>query len=90
MAGKIPKRFGFFLHAKGGAGDYNEEQKAHGSAELITAMEYLATSRFWFESYQNWQRRILSGWINGGPYSCSSREGIKGIETRCHAAWRIR
>src|SRR5829696_5826694 len=26
----------FFFHAKGGAGDYNEEQKAHGRAQSVT------------------------------------------------------
>lgn len=50
----------FFLHAKGGAGDYNEEQRAHGSTETVTTMEYMATSRFWFESFQNWQSEFLA------------------------------
>jgi hypothetical protein len=48
------------LHAKGGAGDYNEEQRAHGSAETVTTIEYMATSRFWFESFQNWQSEFLA------------------------------
>ena len=50
----------FLLHAKGGAGDYNEEQRAHGSAESVTTIEYMATSRFWFESFQNWQSEFLA------------------------------
>jgi hypothetical protein len=50
----------FFLHAKGGAGDYNEEQRAHGRAESVTTIEYMATSRFWFESFQNWQSEFLA------------------------------
>ena len=50
----------FFLHAKGGAADYNEEQTAHGGAELLTTIEYIATSRFWFESFQNWQSEFLA------------------------------
>jgi hypothetical protein len=50
----------FFLHAKGGAADYNEEQKAHGSGESVTTIEYMATSRFWFESFQNWQSEFLA------------------------------
>lgn len=50
----------FVLHAKGGAGDYNEEQRAHGSAEMVTTLEYMATSRFWFESFQNWQSEFLA------------------------------
>lgn len=50
----------FLLHAKGGAGEYNEEQRAHGSAESVTTMGYMATSRFWFESFQNWQSEFLA------------------------------
>lgn len=50
----------FVLHAKGGAGDYNEEQRAHGSAESVTTFGYMATSRFWFESFQNWQSEFLA------------------------------
>lgn len=50
----------FFLHAAGGARDYNEEQLEHGSAEVVSTLGYLATSRFWFESLQNWQSEFLS------------------------------
>ncbi len=50
----------FFLHAVGGAGAYNEEQKEHGRAEQVTTMEYMTTSRFWFESLQNWQSEFLA------------------------------
>jgi hypothetical protein len=49
----------FILHAAGGARDYNEDQLAHG-AETLTTLEYLQTSRFWFESFQNWQSEFLS------------------------------
>ena len=50
----------FVLHAKGGAGDYNEEQRAHGSSETVSTIEYMGTSRFWFESFQNWQSEFLA------------------------------
>lgn len=50
----------FYLHAKGGAADYNEEQTAHGGTELVTTIEYMATARFWFESFQNWQSEFLA------------------------------
>jgi len=50
----------FVLHAVGGAGDYNEEQEAHGNPERVTAAGYMATSRFWFESLQNWQSEFLA------------------------------
>ena len=48
------------LHAVGGAGDYNEEQSAHGRTEIISTWEYMGTSRFWFESFQNWQSEFLA------------------------------
>jgi hypothetical protein len=46
-------------HALGGAADYSEEQLAHGQ-EPVTVLEYLGTSRFWFESFQNWQSEFLA------------------------------
>jgi len=50
-----------YLHAFGGAKLYNEDQIAHGSAEQqVTTFGYMATSRFWFESFQNWQSEFLS------------------------------
>ncbi len=49
----------FALHAYGGAEDYNQEQAEHGAAQVST-IEYLGTSRFWFESFQNWQSEFLS------------------------------
>ena len=48
------------LHAVGGAGAYNEEQAAHGAPERVTTLGYMATSRFWFESFQNWQSEFLA------------------------------
>ena len=49
----------FFLHAVGGAGEYNEEQASHGGTPVST-LQYLGTSRFWFESLQNWQSEFLA------------------------------
>ncbi|MEE2522047.1 DUF6766 family protein [Pseudarthrobacter sp. J75] len=49
----------FALHAVGGADAYNEEQQSHGG-ETVTTMQYLGTSRFWFESFQNWQSEFLA------------------------------
>ncbi|MDQ1590574.1 MAG: hypothetical protein QOG71_1201 [Pyrinomonadaceae bacterium] len=49
----------FALHAAGGAKEYNEDQKAHG-APVVSTVEYVGTSRFWFESFQNWQSEFLS------------------------------
>ena len=49
----------FAAHALGGAADYSQEQLLHGGAPVST-LEYLATSRFWFESFQNWQSEFLA------------------------------
>ncbi|AXJ09522.1 DUF6766 family protein [Arthrobacter sp. PM3] len=49
----------FILHAVGGAEDYNSDQEAHGQP-TVTVLGYLATSRFWFESFQNWQSEFLA------------------------------
>jgi hypothetical protein len=49
----------FALHAIGGADDYNSEQESHGQP-TVTVLGYLATSRFWFESFQNWQSEFLA------------------------------
>ena len=50
----------FLLHAAGGARAYNEEQAEHGSSERVTTVGYIGTSRFWFESFQNWQSEFLA------------------------------
>ena len=49
----------FMLHAAGGAAEYSQEQQEHGQPS-VTVIEYLGTSRFWFESLQNWQSEFLS------------------------------
>ena len=49
----------FTLHAMGGAKLYSEEQVQHGGASVST-FEFLQTSQFWFESFQNWQSEFLS------------------------------
>ncbi len=47
------------LHAYGGAKEYNSEQILH-SEPTVTTLGYMKTSRFWFESFQNWQSEFLS------------------------------
>lgn len=46
----------FTLHAWSGARLQTEE----GSAGAVSGWGYLATSRFWFESFQNWQSEFLA------------------------------
>ncbi|HEX4949919.1 MAG TPA: DUF6766 family protein [Blastocatellia bacterium] len=49
----------FMLHVAGGAKEYNQEQLAHGG-QVVSTWEYVGTSRFWFESFQNWQSEFLA------------------------------
>jgi hypothetical protein len=49
----------FLLHAAGGAKEYNQDQMEHGG-QAVTMIEYIGTSRFWFESFQNWQSEFFS------------------------------
>ena len=50
----------FALHAVGGSMEYNDEQQSHTSTERVNPVTYLGTSRFWFESFQNWQSEFMS------------------------------
>jgi hypothetical protein len=50
----------FFLHAAGGAGVYNAANAEHGDGVRVTTLGYMRTSRFWFESLQNWQSEFLA------------------------------
>ena len=47
------------VHAIAGAAEYSEEQAAHGQRS-VSALQYVGTSRFWFESLQNWQSEFLA------------------------------
>lgn len=49
----------FVLHGVGGAREYNQDQIEHNEPTVST-MEYMESSRFWFESFQNWQSEFLS------------------------------
>jgi hypothetical protein len=49
----------FALHATTGLAEFNEERLAHGDP-AATVGSYLASSQFWFESFQNWQSEFLS------------------------------
>ncbi|HEX2271151.1 MAG TPA: DUF6766 family protein [Pyrinomonadaceae bacterium] len=50
----------FALHAMSGAREYNQDQLEHGNTEQVTTLQYMGTSRFWFESFQNWQSEFLA------------------------------
>jgi hypothetical protein len=49
----------FVAHAIGGARAHNEEELAHGG-QAVSVLEYLGSSQFWFESFQNWQSEFLA------------------------------
>lgn len=51
----------FAGHAVTGAKEYSQDQLAHGE-QAVSALAYLATPHFWFESFQNWQSEFLSVW----------------------------
>lgn len=49
----------FVLHFYGSLKDQNTQNALKGKP-LETALAYIADSRFWFESFQNWQSEFLS------------------------------
>lgn len=49
----------FLLHGWTGAHDFSAEEVAHGG-NPVSFVQYLASSRFWFESFQNWQSEFLA------------------------------
>ncbi|OCA80106.1 hypothetical protein BBH99_16595 [Chryseobacterium contaminans] len=49
----------FGLHFYGSLKNYNNEQ-AMKKEPPVTAMQYFSESRFWFESFQNWQSEFLA------------------------------
>lgn len=46
-------------HAFGGFAEFADTQQAHGQPRP-TFDQYLVSSRFWFESFQNWQSEFLA------------------------------
>ena len=49
----------FVLHFYGSLADENTMRRIKGEA-IETTSQYIADSRFWFESFQNWQSEFLS------------------------------
>jgi hypothetical protein len=49
----------FVLHAAGGMREHNRQQLLH-ARPLVSFFEYMGTSQFWFESFQNWQSEFFS------------------------------
>jgi hypothetical protein len=49
----------WLLHAVSGRAEYNQDQIQHG-APVASLGGYMTSSRFWFESFQNWQSEFLA------------------------------
>lgn len=49
----------FILHFYGSLKDFNDEQMMKDKP-AVTAIQYISESRFWFESFQNWQSEFLA------------------------------
>ena len=50
----------FALHAYGGAQETCQKNIQHGETECASTLQYVGTSKFWFESLQNWQSEFLA------------------------------
>lgn len=50
----------FALHAYGGAQATCDESLQHGQGECVSTIGYMGTSKFWYESFQNWQSEYLA------------------------------
>lgn len=50
----------FWLHGYGGATATCEENQAHGERDCPSVSQYMGTSKFWYESFQNWQSEFLA------------------------------
>ncbi len=50
----------FAGHAISGARKFAGEQRLHGTAGSMSALAYLQTPQFWYESFQNWQSEFLA------------------------------
>ena len=49
----------FALHANGSLSNFNEEQVLKGKP-VVSLSDYMSQSRFWFESFQNWQSEFVA------------------------------
>lgn len=49
----------FVLHAAGGVAAANETAQQHGG-EMMTMWQYMGSTQFWFESFQNWQSEFIA------------------------------
>lgn len=50
----------FWLHAYGGARATCEQNREHGDKTCPSTLSYMGSSKFWYESFQNWQSEFLA------------------------------
>jgi hypothetical protein len=50
----------FLLHLLAGTAAYNQEQALEQGAPPVSALRFLGTPDFWFQSMQNWQSEFLA------------------------------
>jgi hypothetical protein len=50
----------FVAHLLTGTAEYNEQQALQSGAPPVSALEFLVTPEFWFQSMQNWQSEFLA------------------------------
>jgi hypothetical protein len=50
----------FWLHAAGGASATCEENQVHNEPDCPSISQYISSSKFWYESFQNWQSEYLA------------------------------
>ena len=47
------------LHALSGTAEHNTEARTHGEGPIST-LQFVTTSAFWFQSFQNWQSEFMA------------------------------
>ena len=73
----------FVLHALGGAREYSAEQVAHGQGP-VSAMEFVRTSTFWFQSFQKLAERVRGRRQHRRTHHLPPTAGLSRIEAcRC-------
>ncbi len=70
-----------------GYGDpqYNEEQLEHGE-QAVSLLQFVTTSQFWYESFQNWQSEFLSVGVLAVLSIFLRQRGFPGVKARGRTA----
>jgi hypothetical protein len=52
--------FCIVMHAIGGTNEENAENIMKGKPERVSVLEFASSSKFWYQSFQNWQSEFLA------------------------------